>query len=136
MNEIICPHCGKAFKVDEAGYADILKQVRDHDFEKQLQTLSDLEIVGEVRGSHYMLAIEYVADKKLKTPFADEIAIGKRVYYHCKQRGLILRPIGPLNVLSPPLTYDQAAIDQTVAIIKESILATQDDLVKENQLLF
>lgn len=36
MNEIICPHCSKAFKIDEAGYADILKQVRDSDFEKQL----------------------------------------------------------------------------------------------------
>ena len=36
MNEIICPHCHKAFKVDEAGYADILKQVRDHQFEEEL----------------------------------------------------------------------------------------------------
>lgn len=36
MNEIICPHCKKAFKVDEAGFSDILKQVRDHEFEKEL----------------------------------------------------------------------------------------------------
>lgn len=36
MNEIICPHCNKAFKVDEAGYASILKQVRDAEFESQL----------------------------------------------------------------------------------------------------
>ena len=36
MHEIICPHCKKAFKVDEAGYADILKQVRDREFEQQL----------------------------------------------------------------------------------------------------
>lgn len=36
MHEIICPHCHKAFKIDEAGYADILKQVRDKEFEKQL----------------------------------------------------------------------------------------------------
>ena len=36
MNEIICPHCKKAFKVDEAGFADILKQVRDHQFEDEL----------------------------------------------------------------------------------------------------
>jgi len=36
MNEIHCPHCSKAFKVDEAGYADILKQVRDSEFELQL----------------------------------------------------------------------------------------------------
>lgn len=36
MNEIICPNCNKAFKVDEAGFADILKQVHDHEFEKEL----------------------------------------------------------------------------------------------------
>jgi hypothetical protein len=36
MNEIICPHCGKAFKVDEAAYANILKQVRDKEFTAQL----------------------------------------------------------------------------------------------------
>ena len=36
MNEIICPHCNKAFKIDEAGFADIQKQVRDHEFEKDL----------------------------------------------------------------------------------------------------
>jgi len=36
MNEIICPHCKKAFKVDEAGYADILKQVRDQKFEEEI----------------------------------------------------------------------------------------------------
>lgn len=36
MNEIKCPHCHKVFKVDEAGYADILKQVRDHEFENDL----------------------------------------------------------------------------------------------------
>lgn len=36
MNEIICPNCKKAFKVDEAGYADILKQIRDHQFEEEI----------------------------------------------------------------------------------------------------
>ena len=36
MNEIQCPHCSKAFKVEETGYANILKQVYDHEFENQL----------------------------------------------------------------------------------------------------
>ena len=36
MNNIICPHCNKAFKVDKKGYADIIKQVYDKEFEKQL----------------------------------------------------------------------------------------------------
>lgn len=42
MHEIICPHCQKAFKIDEAGYADILKQVRDGEFEKQLHDRLEL----------------------------------------------------------------------------------------------
>ena len=42
MNEIICPNCHKAFKVDEAGYANILKQVRDHQFEEELKNRLNL----------------------------------------------------------------------------------------------
>ncbi len=42
MNDIICPHCKKVFKVDEAGFADILKQVRDHQFEEELQNRLEL----------------------------------------------------------------------------------------------
>ncbi len=42
MNEIICPHCKKAFKVDETGFADILKQVRDHEFEKELHDREEM----------------------------------------------------------------------------------------------
>jgi hypothetical protein len=42
MHEIICPHCSKAFKIDEAGYADILKQVRDGEFEQALHERLEL----------------------------------------------------------------------------------------------
>lgn len=42
MHEITCPHCSKAFKIDEAGYADIIKQVRDHEFEQQLHERLEL----------------------------------------------------------------------------------------------
>jgi len=52
MNDIICPHCKKVFKVDEAGFADILKQVRDHQFEEELQkrlTLADKEKENAVK---------------------------------------------------------------------------------------
>ena len=42
MHDIVCPHCNKAFKIDEAGYADILKQVRDREFEKTLHERLEL----------------------------------------------------------------------------------------------
>ena len=52
MNDIICPNCKKTFKVDEAGFADILKQVRDHQFEEELQkrlTLAEKEKENAVK---------------------------------------------------------------------------------------
>lgn len=54
MNEIICPHCKKTFKVDEAGFADILKQVRNHEFEKELH--GRLELLEKDKESAVKLA--------------------------------------------------------------------------------
>ena len=42
MNEIICPNCHTAFKVDEAGFASILKQVRDREFDQEIAKRLDL----------------------------------------------------------------------------------------------
>jgi hypothetical protein len=52
MNDIICPNCQKVFKVDEAGFADILKQVRDHQFEEEIQkrlNLAEIEKENAVK---------------------------------------------------------------------------------------
>jgi hypothetical protein len=54
MNEIVCPHCKKAFRVDEAGFADLLKQVRDHEFEKEL--LDRIEMMEKDKESAVKLA--------------------------------------------------------------------------------
>ncbi|MFC7357073.1 DUF2130 domain-containing protein [Jejudonia soesokkakensis] len=56
MNEIICPNCDKAFKVDEAGFADIVKQVRDNQFEEELN--KRLTIAEQQKQSAVELAIE------------------------------------------------------------------------------
>ncbi|PWJ42413.1 aminotransferase [Sediminitomix flava] len=100
-------------------------------FETQLASLSDLPIVGDIRGSKFMLCVECVKDKNTKEGFADEVTIAKRIYYHAKERGLIVRPLGSLLVLSPPLTFDKDAIDECVYILRESILASMEDLIRE-----
>ena len=61
MHEIICPHCGKAFTIDEAGYANILKQVRDADFEKQLH--DRLELAEQDKRNAVELAQSRVASE-------------------------------------------------------------------------
>ena len=61
MHEIICPHCSKAFKIDEAGYANILKQVRDSDFEHQLH--ERLELAEKEKQNAIELATTKVASE-------------------------------------------------------------------------
>ena len=63
-HEIICPHCRKAFKIDEAGYADILKQVRDKAFEKQLH--ERLELAEQDKRAAVELAQAKVANELQK----------------------------------------------------------------------
>ena len=64
MHDIICPHCGKAFKIDEAGYADILKQVRDDAFEQQLH--ERLELAAQDKRNAVELAKAQVAGELQK----------------------------------------------------------------------
>ena len=67
MNEIICPNCKKAFKVDEAGFAEILKQVRDHQFEEELEKrlhLAEKEKINAVK----------LAEANLKNALQEDLA--------------------------------------------------------------
>ena len=73
MHEIIYPHCSKAFKIDEAGYADILKQVRDGAFEQQLH--ERLELAEQDKRNAVELAQAQVASAMQKTAVAKDSEI-------------------------------------------------------------
>ncbi len=73
MKDIICPHCHKAFKVDEAGYADILKQVRNSEFEEQLH--QRLELAEKEKLNALELAKEKAASEMHKAAAAKEAEI-------------------------------------------------------------
>lgn len=61
MHEIVCPHCNKAFKIDEAGYADILSQVRNQEFEAELH--QRLALAEEQKATEIELAEAKIAEK-------------------------------------------------------------------------
>ena len=73
MHEIICPHCGKEFKIDEAGYAEILKQVRDSEFEQQLH--KRLELAEQDKLNAVELARTKVASELQKAASAKDAEI-------------------------------------------------------------
>ena len=86
MREIICPNCGKAFKIDEAGYADIVKQIRDDEFdhallEKLAQAEADkknaLALVQVERDKDVALLESQLAAKEINLKLAVTEAVGK-----------------------------------------------------------
>ncbi|MBZ0123588.1 MAG: aminotransferase [Roseovarius sp.] len=104
-------------------------------FEKKLATLRDMPLVGDVRGSHFMLCVENVADRRTKELLPPEVGVGKRIADACQSRGVLVRPIAHLNVLSPPLTLGTGEIDTLVETLRESIAEVADGLVAEGHRL-
>ncbi len=97
-------------------------------FERSMATLMDLDIVGDVRGKCYMLAIEFVCDKATKQNFDSSVEIGRRVAVEAYRRGLIARNVGDFIILSPPLTLTTEQIDQVVDTLRKSVVKVMDDL--------
>ena len=103
-------------------------------FETGLLALEDLDIVGQVRGSHFMMGIEFVQNKTTKDVFAEEVMIGKRVAEAAQARGLIVRPLGNMAVMSPPLILTENQIEEITSILRESINDAMRGLKKDGHL--
>ncbi|MBH0023900.1 DUF2130 domain-containing protein [Salinibacterium sp. SWN248] len=76
MHEVTCPHCGKAFTIDEAGYADIVKQIRDREFESELhERLESAEATkkAEIELAEAKIARELQAEASKKDAAIQEL---------------------------------------------------------------
>jgi len=97
-------------------------------FGEQLNTLTDLPIVGQVRGYRLMQCVEFVSNKETREMFPEEMDIGKVVSDIADKKGLLVRPIVHLNVMSPPLIISKEEVDFTVATLRESISEAVDQI--------
>ena len=97
-------------------------------FGEQLRTLTDLSIVGEVRGVRLMQCVEFVADKETRETFPEELDIGNLISSTADKKGLLVRPIAHLNVMSPPLIITRQDVDFIVATLRASIEEVTEQL--------
>ena len=100
-------------------------------FESRLAELSALPLVGNVRGRKLMLCVESVADKATKAVLPDEANESKRISNYAEEMGLMVRPLGHLNVMSPALTITEGQVDFVVEVLGKAIARVTDDLVRE-----
>lgn len=123
--------CAAALKnIEILERENILENVREVGpyFQEKMRELMELPIVGDVRGSHFMLGIELVSDKGKKTGFDAAVNAAGRVFNRCQSKGLIIRPIVNLIVLSPPLTFTIENCDFVFDTLRSSIEETAAEL--------
>ncbi len=100
-------------------------------FQRRLKALEALPLVGQVRGRGLMICVENVADKATKALLPDALDVGKRISDTCEGMGLMVRPIGHLNVMSPALTITPQDVDFIAETLGRAISQVTDDLSRE-----
>jgi adenosylmethionine---8-amino-7-oxononanoate aminotransferase len=98
---------------------DLIAQVqrKSEELTRLLAPLQDLQHVGEIRQKGLMVGIELVADKAVRQPFDSRRRVGAAVCAAVRKHGVIIRPLGDVLVLMPPLAMglqDLQAIVQAV----------------------
>lgn len=91
-----------------------------------LQPLLQLPHVGDIRQRGFMAAIELVEDKKTRKPYPLEARMGHRVCGITRQRGLLLRPLGNVIMLIPPLSTTVAELRRMIETVRDAIVQAQD----------
>ncbi len=89
--------------------------------ENKLAKIAGFPHVGNVRQKGFMVGIELVKDKKTKEPYSLEEKIGWKVCYKAREKGLIIRPLGNVIVLMPPLSISQQELKRLIQITAEAI---------------
>ncbi|WP_204115392.1 aminotransferase [Shimia biformata] len=103
-------------------------------FMERLNTLRDLPTVGDIRGKNLMACVVNVADTDTREEFPHEVDIGKRIAAAAEKRGLLVRPVGNLNIMSPPLTITRAEVDELVDTLRAAMEDVIADLRREGHL--
>ncbi|MFG6175916.1 aminotransferase [Halomonas sp. THAF12] len=119
--------------MEREGLCEHVEDVGDY-FERRLHELEELEIVGDVRGRKFMMCLENVADKATRELIAPEAKVGNRIADECQRRGLIVRPLAHMNILSPTLILTREHVDFVVATLRESIEAATASLKADGYL--
>jgi adenosylmethionine---8-amino-7-oxononanoate aminotransferase len=88
-----------------------------------LGPLAEHPHVGEIRQCGFMVGIELAKHRTTREPYPLEDRIGHRVAMEARRRGLLLRPIGNVVVLMPPLTASMNELRLTIEITRTSIEA-------------
>jgi adenosylmethionine---8-amino-7-oxononanoate aminotransferase len=88
---------------------------------EELQKFYSFQNVGDIRQKGMMVGIELVKDREKKTPFPLKDRMGHRVILEARRRGLIIRPLGDVIVLMPPLSITEEELKRLTQVVFDSM---------------
>jgi adenosylmethionine-8-amino-7-oxononanoate aminotransferase len=97
-------------------------------FEAGLNWLAENKNIGEARGKGLMGAVEAVADKATKTPFAGDLSVSERIANTCTDHGLICRPLGQAVVLCPAFIMTEPQMDEMFEKLNAALVQVFKDV--------
>jgi adenosylmethionine-8-amino-7-oxononanoate aminotransferase len=92
-----------------------------------MDEVKGLRHVGDVRSLGLMGGIELVKDRATKEPYPYGLQMGYQVCYRARDKGVLLRPLGNVIVIMPPLAITEEELKRMLEIIKESIIEVTED---------
>jgi 4-aminobutyrate--pyruvate transaminase len=94
-------------------------------FQARLHALAEHPLVGDTRGVGLIGAVELVADKQTKEPFAPTDGVGAQAMQRCEANGLILRSLGDSLALCPPLIITEDQVDEVFTKLEKALDETE-----------
>ncbi|MCZ0067840.1 aspartate aminotransferase family protein [Bacillus sonorensis] len=138
---IMSGHTYSANPFSAAAALAVLRYIVKHDLPKKAavkgerlkkeleEIMKQSKIIGDIRGKGLLLGVEFVSDKKSKTPFPASMELSARIISEAKRRGLLIYPAqagidggeGDAVIIAPPLTVSEAEMKELVQIFRDSV---------------
>ncbi|MCE5311555.1 MAG: adenosylmethionine--8-amino-7-oxononanoate transaminase [Nitrospiraceae bacterium] len=126
-NPLACAAAGASLRIFETDNTLENMKPKTELLKIMLNEIANLPIVGDMRSLGLMAGIELVKDKQTKEPFPWEAAIGWRVALKAREMGIMMRPLGNILVVMPPLSILIDDLKYLLESLKKTIIAVSEE---------
>lgn len=103
--------------------SDKIEQLKGH-----LERMRSVPLVGDIRQRGLMAGIELVRDRGTRNPYPSSMRVGARFCQLCREAGVLLRPLGDVVVVMPPLAIDRPLLDRLGDVLYNSLCSLQREM--------
>lgn len=132
-NQVACAAALKNIELFESQQIIPKLQKKIALFAKELEKVAALPHVGDIRQRGMMVGIELVRNKETKEPFPQDMQVEHQIILEARKNGVIIRPIGPVIILLPPLSIHEDELNTLINVTYEAIKTVTANIKSKQQ---